>query len=225
MLTEEVKETATRYLPVIMKDRNEPFPIRNIGITVFDGPGDSLTFPGLRFDLMRFGWKRVIEYAVYLDYDIQHLYDLEHMWVAASEDGEVMDCLCSFHGKLLRASGVPGLYRTENGRPVLYMQPGKHAFMPDPRLFGLHAEKDLCCRENAGGGLLIPSFLQDRMTSTPEQDERIRTYIRRHFSFDPAWEFGPAEPLKEDVFLTAEELLARIPLLVREQLRIINSEF
>ena len=36
----------------------------------------------------------LIEYAVYMDYDIQHLYELEHMWVAVGEDGTtVKDCL------------------------------------------------------------------------------------------------------------------------------------
>ena len=224
MLPKELKMLAMRYMPIIMKDKNEPFPIRNIGITVFDGPKDSLTIPKLKIDPGQYGCKMLIEYAVYFDYDIQHLYDLEHIWIAVRDDGTVKDCLCSFHGMVMHASGIPDLYRTRNGVPVLYMQPGKHAFMPDPKLFGLHVQRDTCCRELAGGGLLIPPMLRDRMSTTPEQDERIRAYIRKHFSFTPSWEFEPAEALKEDLCVTAEELLEKIPGLVEEQLAIIRQD-
>lgn len=224
MLLPEIRQLAMRYLPVIMKDKNEPFPIRKIGITVFDGPAVSVTFPKLEIDPKQYGWKMLIEYAIYMDYDIQHLYELEHIWVAVGGDGTVKDCLCSYHGMLMHASGVADLYRTENGLPVLYMQPGKHAFMPDPKLFGLHILKDTCCSKLAGGGLLIPSMLQDKMTTTPEQDERIRAYIRRHFSFTPAWEFEMMMPPGEEDYVTAEELLGIIPWLVAEQLAIINGE-
>ncbi len=224
MLSKELKQLAMRYQPIIMKDKNEPIPVRYIGITVFDGPKASVTFPNFKIDPGQYGWKMLIEYAVYMDYDIQHLYELEHMWVAVGEDETVKDCLCSYHGMLMRASGIPDLYRTENGLPVLYMQPGKHAFMPDPKLFGLHVQKDTCCRELAGGGLLIPPMLRDKMSTTREQDEMIRTYIRKHFSFTPAWEFEPMEPLNEDLYVTAEELLGMIPRLVKEQLEIIRRD-
>lgn len=224
MLPIETKQLAVRYLPVIMKDIREPFPIRCIGVTLFDGPADSMTFPGFHADPEANGWKKMIEYAIYMDYDIQHLYELEHIWVAVGEDGKVKDCLCSYHGMLIHATGIPDMYRTENGKPVLYMQPGKHALMPDPRLFGLHVLRDTCCNRHAGGGLLIPPMLRGRLTTTPEQDERIRAYIRRHFSFEPAWEFEPLEPPKEEQYVTAEELLERIPLMIEEQLRIINAE-
>lgn len=224
MLTQEQKDLATRYMPHILMDKNEPFSIRYIGVSFFDGPKQSSTFARMRLDPAFFGAKLVLEYAVYMDYDIQHLYELEHFWIAVGEDGSVRDCLCSYHGLCLHATGIPEMYRTENGRPVLYMQPGKHAFMPDPRLFGLHLLKDSCCSEHAGGGLLIPPMLRDKMTTSPERDEKIRAYIRRRFSFVPTWEFEPIAPLRADQFITAEELLERIPQLVEEQLQIIERE-
>ena len=224
MLSEKNKQIAIRYLPIIMKDMNEPIPVRKIGITVFDGPGDSITFPGLHVEPEKEGWKMLIEYAIYMDYDIQHLYDLEHVWIAVGENGEVKDCICSFHGMRIHAAGVPDLYRMEDGKPVLYMQPGKHAFMPDPKLFGLHILKDTCCNIHAGGGLLIPPMLRDKMKTTPERNEKIRAYIRKNFSFEPAWKFIPLKPLKEEDYLSAEELLEEIPQFVEEQLGIIEKE-
>lgn len=41
----------------------------------------------------------VIEYAYYFDYDIQHMYDLEHVWVWVGHDGQVVDAECSSHGQ------------------------------------------------------------------------------------------------------------------------------
>ncbi len=224
MLTAEHRQLAVRYWPHVMKDRNEPFSIRKIGVTVFDRPAESPTFPRFFIDPSRYGWKMLIEYAVYMDYDIQHLYELEHIWIAVGADGAVKDCLCSFHGLCMHAAGIPELYRMKEGKPVLYMQPGKHAFMPDPKLFGLHVMKDSCCNTDAGGGLLIPPMLGDRMTTSPEQNERIRAYMKKHFSFQPAWVFEPVMPPEESAYLSAEELLERIPALVAEQLRIIERD-
>lgn len=223
MLSNAQKELALRYLPHILKDKNEPFPIRYIGVSVFEAPGISPTFARLRLDPASFDAKLIIEYAVYMDYDIQHLYELEHFWIAVGEDGSVKDCLCSYHGLCIHATGIPEMYHTEDGKPVLYMQPGKHAFMPDPKLFGLHVIKDACCFELAGGGLLIPQMLHDKLTTTPERDSRIRDYIRRHFSFRPSWEFEPVAALNPEQLLSAEELLERIPCLVEEQLKIIEA--
>lgn len=224
MLTQKQKDFALKYLPHVMQDRNEPFPIRYIGVTFFDSEKPSPTFAHLQIDPADFNARLVVEYAVYMDYDIQHLYELEHFWVAVGGDGTVKDCLCSFHGKCVHATGIPEMYHTESGIPVLYMQPGKHAFMPDPRLFGLHLLKDTCCSEYAGGGLLIPDMLCNRMTTSPEQDAKIRDYIRRHFSFAPAWEFVPVPPIRPEQLVTAEELLELIPQLVNEQLKIIEQD-
>ena len=190
MLSSAERELALRFLPHFCKDKQEPFPIAQIGCTVVTEPMYSESFRNLKLDPGAEGADFIIEYAIYFDYDIQHLYDLEHAWVAV-KDGAVTKCWCSFHGMRLCASGVGDLYRLEDGLPLLYIQPGKHAILPDPRLFGLHTQANTCCGALCGGGLLIPEMLKDKMQTDPRQDERIRTFIRRSFAFTPSWEFIP----------------------------------
>ena len=67
-------------------------------------------------------------------------------------------------------------------------------------------------------------MLRDKMKTTPERNEKIRAYIRKNFSFEPAWKFIPLKPLKEEDYLSAEELLEEIPRFVEEQLGIIEKE-
>lgn len=214
MLQKENLTLALRYLPRFYEDRNESIPLKNLGCTVFTEPGESRSFPRLTLDP---GKGVIVEYALYFDYDIQHLYDLEHVWVAADQDGNVTDCWSSFHGMRIRASGVKW-FRLDGTHPVLYIQPGKHAVLPDPELFGLHSQAKICCRETAGGGLLVPAMLADRMSTNPQRDQAIRAYIREHLTFDPAWEFVPAEVSREQL-ITWEELKDRIPGYVQACLR------
>ena len=156
------KELVLCCQPHIYRDRKEPFPIRHIGYTVFREKGRSQSFRDLALDPAEHGAAFIIEYAVYYDYDIQHMYDLEHAWTAVREDGSLAGCWGTFHGMRLRADGLAS-FRTEKGCPVLYAEPGKHALLPDPALFCLHEEFPACCREKAGGGLLVPEMLGERM--------------------------------------------------------------
>ena len=221
MLSGYHKELVLRYQPRILMDRADPFPVRLLGCTVFSEPGMSNSFRDLRLDPAALGAKYVIEYAVYFDYDIQHLYDLEHVWVMVGAEGEVTECWCSYHGMRMRASGLR-CFRLEGTHPVLYCQPGKHAFLPDPELFRLHCQYDICCRENAGGGLLVPPMLRGAMTTDEARNEKIRAYIREKFSFTPTEDYVP-HGLEDGQFVTWAELLEEIPRLVDIQLKIIEA--
>lgn len=222
MLTPSERELALRFLPHFRKDKNEPFPILQIGCTVVTVPKFSESFRDLKLDPAAEGADCILEYALYFDYDIQHLYDLEHAWVAVKDDA-VTKCWCSFHGIRLCASGVGDLYQEEDGLPLLYIQPGKHAVLPDPRLFGLHSQANTCCNSLCGGGLLIPDMLADQMETNPQQDRLIREYIRRSFSFTPSWEFIP-EPVSPARVTSWAELKKAIPGYVRAQLQKILRE-
>lgn len=215
------KKLVLQYRPLIFKDENEPFPIRYIGCTVFRGCGRSRSFPKWVVDPAAHGLECIIEYAIYYDYDIQHLYDLEHIWVGVDSDGEVKDCWCSFHGMRLRAAGVPS-FKVQGKHPVLYAQPGKHAMLPSPELFGLHPDFDQACSEKAGGGLLIPGFLEGKLQTNPQLDRKIGQYIRCRYCFAPSNTYVE-ECVESDQLIDWEELLETIPRLVEEQLRIIAA--
>lgn len=219
-MDDQQREMVLRYQPYIYKDSREPFPIRFVGCTVFARKMQSESFPKWVVDPAQVGAQVIIEYAIYYDYDIQHMYDLEHIWVAIDAAGYVIDCWCSFHGMRLRAAGVPA-FRVEGTHPVLYAQPGKHAMLPDPSLFGLYPQLYSACMAEAGGGLLLPAFLDGTVKTNHSLDGKIASHIRAHYTFEPGMEFVP-ESIEPEQFLPWPELLARIPQLIAEQLPLIG---
>ena len=215
-MDDALRTMALRFKPVLYQDRKEPFPVRFIGCTVFTERRRSESFPKWVVDPAAAGARSIIEYAIYYDYDIQHLYDLEHIWVAVDGDGKLTDCWSSFHGMRLRPAGHPS-FRTEAGRPVLYSQPGKHAMLPDPVLFELLPDLRAACGEMAGGGLLIPGFLSGAVRTDEDLDGRIRRYIKNNYAFAPSMEFVREEPA-DDLLISWPELLRRIPGLLEAQI-------
>ncbi len=216
------KELFLRYSPHIYQDKRDPFPIRYIGCTLFTEKAPSNSFPKWAPDPGEADAQYIIEYAIYYDYDIQHMYDLEHVWVAVGHHGEVTDCWCSFHGMRLRAAGISS-FRMEGDHPVLYSQPGKHALLPHPELFGLHPQFETACTVHAGGGLLVPDMFRPALSTTEALDKKISGYIRSRFAFQPSLEFIP-ESLEDWQFLPWSALHEKIPVLIREQLCIVTGE-
>lgn len=221
MMDQKERELVLKYQPHIYKDKAEPFPVRYVGCSIFSEEGMSESFPELKIHPQELDAAMVIEYAIYYDYDIQHLYDLEHIWVAVGEDGQVMDCWCSFHGMRLRAAGL-SVFQVEGTHSVLYEQPGKHAMLPHPDLFELHPQFHTACNQDAGGGLLIPPMLIGKMHTDEVQDDMICRYICENFTFEPTFEFE-REVLAEEQFVSLEELLEKIPKLVKEQVLLIET--
>ncbi len=216
-MTEAKKALFLRYCPRILRDKADPFPVRYIGCTAFSTPQRSDSFPKWFVDPQKEGAAVILEYAIYYDYDIQHLYDLEHIWVAIEESGKVVNCWCSFHGMRLRAAGVSA-FTMDGEHPVLYSQPGKHAMLPHPELFALHPDFERACNEAAGGGVLVPGFLSDRVKTDPQTHEQVARYIRQHYAFAPTMVFVQEQISKEQL-LSWEELLEKIPELIACQLQ------
>ena len=136
----------------------------------------------------------MIEYAFYYDFDIQHLYDLEHVFVKVDREGGMTGILGSFHGKFLN-NLIEGETQFEGTHVILYVQPGKHAFMPSPHYFMLAPDRDKCCRECAGrDGLLIAPMFEGRLFTNEAFDRKVENYIRKNHAFVPTWEFTAEEP-------------------------------
>lgn len=207
---EEIREIAVKHLPVIYFDEREPFPVAAIGYTVFDKSGKSFS-ASKHIELNKRGRSRCIEYAVFFDYDIQHLYDLEHIWVYLNSDGRVVDCEASFHGMYLNVwnTGIDILKGTDTVH--IYSQPGKHAMMPHQNLFGLHWEEMECCMETAGkDGILNPGILK-RYPDFDEKDcKNTERYIKENYGFQPAKVYVPMK-IKEEILIPWEELKEQIP--------------
>lgn len=221
---------AKKYMPSFMKDTREPFDIKGIGYTFFYNDGKSSScnrfFRFEEFEGEGISVSFMIEYAIYLDYDIQHLYDLEHVFVYVAEDGSVCAVESSFHGKFfnsLLSCGHP-LSFIDGVRPVLYMQPGKHALMPDPKLFELFPHYKTSCNNLAGSdGLLIPDFLEGEIRKETDTDEKVKAYIASKYAFTPSFEFESYDP-GEDVLMPWKKLRNTIVTRINNILEMINSQ-
>jgi len=205
-----------KYAPSIYFDRNEPFFPVKVGVTVLTGPEASPSFPR-KFDFKDPKLQSVIEYAIYWDYDIQHLYELEHVWVFVGHDGEVLDCEASSHGRYMKGL-LKDRSNLDNGTHVkLYSQPGKHAFSPLVELFELIPNLYTCTNENAGNmGLIVTDAFKGVYESNAEIDRVVEQYLQT-FRFVPSMEFVPYM-IPEDLYVPWSELFVEIPKRIEERI-------
>jgi hypothetical protein len=207
---------ALAHAPILLFDRAEPFLPSRVGFSVFRQPGDSRadyrrTLQGvapLAFDLP--GLDTVIEYGIWWDYDIQHLYELEAAWVYVDAAGDVLRVEASWHGgfHVIEVDGAPPL---REGRPLLHSQPGKHAFAPSPEWFMPHERFIEPCRDRAGAmGLHVTPLFQGRITKAEGDDERVRAHLQR-LAFTPAFVFDQEFPIGAEQLCPWPELEAWIP--------------
>lgn len=200
-------ELARQYLPIIHFDKAETIPLLAMGCTVIRETQRSASFPKRVVEVPE-NAAFVIEYACFWDYDIQHMYDLEHLWVTVGRNGLPIHAEGSFHGRYLNLydPGLPCLPPT-GCRVHAFCQPGKHAFLPDGQLFRLLPRWRECCDLESGGGVLVGGPFGCAYVPTPEDDVRCQRYIREHLAFEPTMDFSVATP--EDLRLMSWDELAR----------------
>jgi putative hydrolase of the HAD superfamily len=117
-------QLAARYAPFIRFDAREPFLPIAAGITVFNSDSTS---PSMRRTIRlappgKPAASLAIEYAIWWDWDIHHLYELEHIWVYLDANGKVVRVEGSWHGKFNELA-----LQIEGDHPVVLSEPGKHA--------------------------------------------------------------------------------------------------
>lgn len=199
-------ELAAAYVPHLRYDKEEPFALEGIGYTIYRETAKS---PSCRRTIEAPEGGIAVEYAFYYDFDIQHLYDLEHSFVYLDGEGRVIGVESSFHGKFLN-SLIEGVLEFEGSHPVLYVQPGKHAFLPAPEYFKLIIDRDTACNKNAGeAGFLIMPMFEGRLATDEELDRKVEEYICQNYSFAPSWEFVKESPdgrKEEEVLMSYQEL-------------------
>jgi hypothetical protein len=214
-------DRSSALFPVIMFDRMEPFLPSKVGYSVYTQPGDSNADYKRRlgsesqmgFDLA--GLSEVIEYGIWWDWDIEHLYELEAVWVYLGEGDRYLRVEASWHGGY-REMVVGDRIPMKDGRPLLFSQPGKHAFAPSPKWFPREERMIRPCTENAGsGGVHVTPLFEGRLRRTPERDRLVREYLRRK-AFVPSFDFVKEWVMPPEAFVPWEELHRWIPLRVEE---------
>ena len=217
-------DLARRLAPVIRFCDNEPFLPSRAGITVLTSPGRSPSAPlEINFDP---GARKVVEYAIWSDWDIQHLYELEHVWLHLDAGDAIVAVHASAHGSLLPMRAADGSLLLENGRVTLFATPGKHAFTATAAEQAKTAEATtLCCQELAGrGGILINDMFRDALKEvTPEDHRAVKRYLQAR-SFLPAIQFNQVLDLAQIEFTRWTELAQWIPGRVKAVLAQVRSE-
>ncbi|NOZ50350.1 MAG: hypothetical protein GXP37_09940 [Chloroflexi bacterium] len=188
-------ELAARYTPIIRFDSREPFFPQAVGYTIFRQDGPSPSFPR-HIELRpsdQPAAELAIEYAIWWDWDIGHLYELEHVWVYVDARGELLRVEASWHGGFASMASE-GVIAGEGTHPIVLSEPGKHAFAPAVACYDERRQRYQGQESErlAGiGGVWVTPMFADELTSlrTPEANTLVHTYLQRH-RFQPAWDFG-----------------------------------
>jgi hypothetical protein len=186
---EQNLELAFRKAPVLYFDAREPFLPLAAGYTIFKQDGPSPSFN--RTIELRPDEKQpaalAIEYAIWWDWDIHHLYELEHAWVFLDRLGRPIRVEASWHGKFY---DIP--LTLEGGRAVLLSEPGKHAFAPDPAWFHQRV-RERHRPETLAVGLqshvLINSMFTGKIRRRAFDRVLTRSFLLKQ-AFTPAWNFS-----------------------------------
>jgi hypothetical protein len=203
---------AADYAPHIFVADDEPFLPLVAGYTIFHDEADS---PSFRRRIERAGlpaWTTCIEYAIWWDWDIGHLYELEHIWSYVGADGGLVWAEGSMHGWQNALTLDDETIPHHGTHPVAYAQPGKHAFAPSLDWFQEIWDTVL---EDAGpkageGRVLVKDMYEDVITKTRDDDARVSAYLRR-LAFTPALRFTRCCEISRDMLVPWPVLDAWIP--------------
>ncbi|MHA6691951.1 HAD family hydrolase [Devosia sp. A449] len=215
---------ARRLAPVLRFCDNEPFLPSRVGVSVLTAAGQS---PSSALDIaFEPGVAKVIEYAIWWDWDIQHLYELEHIWLKLDADDAVIAVEASAHGGKFAMRGNDGALPVEAGRVTLVSTPGKHAFTAtvDEQRQGADLTT-MSCQELAGrGGILINAMFHDALVAvTPEDHRAVKRYLQAR-AFLPTFNFGQTFDLADAQFSDWTALAAWIPGQVKSVLAQVRQE-
>jgi len=211
-------DSCLNYAPIIMFDEKEPFLPIKVGYTFFRENNRSASFP--REIKLSEDESYVIEYAIYWDWDIEHLYELEHIWVYVGEDNNVRRVEGSWHGGYHLMDGV----EMKGNHPVIYSQPGKHAFAPTPNWFEPRERFIPSCSIHAGmGGLLVTDIFKGKIEKTLDKDELVLRYLSK-YAFIPTFSFTREFKFSRELFISWEELYRWIPERIEEVINRLKQE-
>ena len=208
------RDLAARYAPILQFDAREPFLPSAVGYTVFRAGAGSASFPR-RIDLAADGQPPAaiaIEYAIWWDWDIQHLYELEHVWIYLDDNGRVIRAEASWHGGYHNMA-IDGDLPLTGDRLTIFSEPGKHAFAPIRDWLDKRSPTTrMSCtrRAGAGGVWVTPVFKGIIDVKTPQADRLVHTYLEK-YAFEPSMEFTLVHPIPPGALVPWLALSAWIP--------------
>jgi putative hydrolase of the HAD superfamily len=183
-----------------------------VGVTVLRDEADSPSFPRRITHEFTPPWQTAIEYAIWWDWDIGHLYELEHAWSYIDADGRLVWAEASWHGAYYAMTLAGGVLAAEGDRPLLYSQPGKHAFAPEQicmdRIVAVATED---AADSAGkGGVLVKERYAAALDLQEGDYERVAAHLRTK-AFRPTMRFAQRFAIEREMLVPWPQLDAWIP--------------
>jgi hypothetical protein len=204
---------ATRYAPIINFDAREPFLPSLVGYTIFreSAPSPSFSRQIHLDEAGRTQAPKVIEYAIWWDWDIQHLYELEHVWVYVNAEEHVIHAEASWHGSY-HSLALNGHLSLTGDRVTLFAEPGKHAFAPAQEWLVSDSDRiRQLCRYPGKKGVWVTSLFEGVIhDKSPDVDRLVQEYLEQ-FAFDPSFEFTQIFPIAPDHLVSWPRLFEWIP--------------
>ncbi|MGC9002948.1 MULTISPECIES: hypothetical protein [Dictyoglomus] len=126
---------------------------------------------------------------MFWDFDIEHMYDLEHVWVYIKGN---------WHGKYRNFEE----FQVIDGHPVIYAQPGKHSFASVKEYFNgdlfNYLRTIISCKFFAGkSGILQKGYNielkrgdEEFKKEIPERISYLLTNIRENFNFPLTYSYS-----------------------------------
>jgi hypothetical protein len=194
-----------RYFPQLHIDTNEPLRPSHIGYQIYEADHYLSIYPSPTYKRLLYFLTEIteaevdanyiIEYSLWYDADIQHLYELEHLWVYLDE-----------HKKIIKIEGSRhGMIKDLKVDHAIFVEPGKHGHFQGELTERAKKIFTDICRNPGTGGLLgdidAPEFREfgtglAKMYKTTEKDGKIREYMAR-YAFEPSFDFRPYTPPNE----------------------------
>jgi glycerophosphoryl diester phosphodiesterase len=208
-------ELVRRNAPQIRFDAREPFLPLAAGYTIFRENGVSPSFP--REVVLPENATTAIEYAIWWDWDIQHLYELEHIWVYLDRDQNVVAAEASWHGKFNPMIDAEGRVPIEDGRVTLFSEAGKHAFAPViDWLIRRRATTDKSCGVGSGRmGVHVPAVFKGLIPDRSPLNNNVTHAHLERLAFTPAYDFSQRFEMLNTALVPWPALCEWIPKRVR----------
>ncbi|MEE2945967.1 MAG: HAD family hydrolase [Pseudomonadota bacterium] len=169
---------ALAHAPILLLDRAEPFRPVRIGVTEFREEAKSHSS---KFTVTPRA-ECCIEYAIFWDHDIGHVFDLEHIWVHLNGD-DVVAVEATFHGSRHKVA-----LNLTGGRPKVWCEAGKHAHFKDRahRDAMFEATRLMCGNEAGFDGVHTSNMFADGFGEVTDTDHRLAKLFLNRLQFTPA---------------------------------------
>ncbi|WP_316860360.1 hypothetical protein [uncultured Cohaesibacter sp.] len=179
---------ARQLAPILLCDKNEPFKPVAVGITHLRPGQPSPSFGHINPATQApTGTDSILEYEIWWDGDIQHLYELEHVWIYLDENNAAIHVTASAHGKMLDMS--QSIWQDRQVR--LFCEPGKHAHSPtSAQVIERREALDKACSDLEGvGDILVQPFFAQQLAFLCPYDHYLAFDHLRNLRFKPTYSF------------------------------------